>query len=369
MDNLVTSDHFQELFLRNVPFLDVRAELEFEKGHFPTSHNLPILTNEERLAVGICFKEKGQEEAVKLGHSLVEGDLKEQRIKAWCEFATTHNNTHLHCWRGGLRSNFAHQWMKDAGVEIQKIDGGFKALRRVIINQIDDTAIQVPIIRIGGKTGTCKTVLVNSIEFSTDLEGHANHRGSSFGRRVSGVQTQNSFENSLGIDLIKKRALYPNRMLVIEDESRRIGNCIIPNSLLEAMQSSPICIIEMPKDSRIKHITKEYVTDMHQEFLSASPEFGWDLFVDYLTQSLFRVQKRLGPDRYLSIRNLMDKAIERQIIDGDTKEHEGWIENLLTYYYDPMYDYQLSKKSNSIAFRGSYDEVKEWAVIRSKSLE
>ena len=73
-----------------------------------------------------------------MGHSLVKGDLREQRIKAWFKFANSHNNTDLYCWRGGMRSNYAYQWMKEEGVEIQKIDGGFKELRRVLIDEIDD---------------------------------------------------------------------------------------------------------------------------------------------------------------------------------------------------------------------------------------
>tara|TARA_B100001142_G_scaffold305030_1_gene333629 strand:+ start:309 stop:1412 length:1104 start_codon:yes stop_codon:yes gene_type:complete len=360
-DDLITSEHFRDLFIRNVPFLDVRAEAEFDKGHFPTSYNLPILNNEERHAVGSCYKEKGQEAAIRLGNTLVRGTIKEQRINAWCDFAKTHKNTHLYCWRGGMRSSYATQWMKDQGVRIPRIDGGFKALRKFLIEEIATTAMHIPMMLIGGKTGTAKTVLVNSIEFSTDLEGHANHRGSSFGRRVSGVRTQLNFENSLGIDLMKKCDLYPNRILVLEDESRRIGNCTIPSNFLNAMHSSPIGIIEMPMDTRIKHIVKEYVIDMHQEYLEAFPDTGWEMFVDHLTQSLVRVQKRLGPDRYIKIREMLDEALKNQNITRSTNLHDGWVHSLLSDYYDPMYEYQLSKKSHLITFRGTYIEVCEWA--------
>lgn len=364
-NNLVTSEHFHDLFKRDVPFLDIRAKSEFDKGHFPTSHNLPILNDEERKVVGICFKEKGQEAAIKLGHSLVLGDIKEKRIKAWCEFVQLNKNTHLYCWRGGMRSNFANQWMREAGVEIPMIRGGFKSLRSFLIKAIEDASIHVPIVRISGKTGTSKTVLVNAIEFSTDLEGHANHRGSSFGRRVSGVQTQVNFENSLAIDLLKKRDLYPNRTLIIEDESRRIGNCVIPKTFLDAMHSSQIGIIEMPLDIRIEHISQEYVIEMHHDFQELYPESGWELFVEYLTQSLFRVQKRLGTECYLKIRTMMDKALKTQSLTGATSDHVGWIKSLLTDYYDPMYEYQLSKHTKKIVFRGPYDEVLEWAKVQS----
>ena len=293
-DQSVTSEFFRELFINNVPFLDVRSKVEFQKGQFPTSYNFPILNDQEREAVGICFNDKGKEAAIKLGHSLVIGDIRENRIKEWCEFSNSHDNAHLYCWRGGMRSALAQQWMSESGVSISKICGGFKALRRFLIAEIDEAAFKVPMIRIGGKTGTSKTILVNSIKFSTDLEGHANHRGSSFGRRVSGVKTQIDFENSLSIDLIKKCNSSNDKTLFLEDESRRIGNCTIPDTFYESMSNSPISIIEMPLDTRVRHILKEYVIEMYQEFLGSDPVLGWELFVDYLTQSLFRVRKRLG---------------------------------------------------------------------------
>jgi tRNA 2-selenouridine synthase len=366
-NEIITSDRFHDLFVRNVPFIDVRAKSEFDKGHLPTSFNLPILNDEERHAVGACFKNNGQEAAIKLGHTLVNGDIKEKRIDAWCDFAKSHENSYLYCWRGGMRSEYASLWMNENGMKIPRIEGGFKALRNHLINQIENTATHIPMILIGGKTGTSKTILVNSIKFSTDLEGHANHRGSSFGRRISGIQTQIDFENALGIDLIKKRELYPNRKLVLEDESRRIGNCIIPDNFINAMHSSPIGIIEMPMDLRINHIVKEYVIEMYQEHMIAYPENGWEIFVDYLTQSLARVQKKLGPDRYIKIHNLMQKALQETNINSTTNLHDHWVQELLSGYYDPMYEYQLSRKSDLITFRGSYDEVMEWAKDKSIS--
>ena len=364
---LVTVEDFHKLFIDDVPFLDVRAEVEFEKGHFPTSYNIPILNNKEREIVGICYKNKGREAAISLGQSLVKGDLKETRIKAWYDFAQTHHNTHIYCWRGGLRSIYACQWISETGIEVPKIDGGFKALRRHLIEETENAAKQVPMIRIGGKTGTSKTTLINSVEFNTDLEGHANHRGSSFGRRVSGIKTQIDFENSLGIDLIKKRSRFPNRTLVLEDESRRIGDCVIPDKFLNAMNSSPIGIIEMPIDFRVNHIVKEYVVDMYEEFLDSYPENGWDLFVDYLTQSLARVQKRLGYERFIKIKGMMDKALEVKALDRSTNKHDGWVKELIINYYDPMYEYQLEKKKNQIVFKGTYDDVLEWALEKSKT--
>ena len=365
LDHIVRSEEFRDLFLAHTPFLDVRAEVEFAKGGFPTSKNIPILNDDERQLVGTCYKQKGREAAVELGHKLVAGDTKDQRIQAWCDFAKANANTHMYCWRGGMRSNYARQWMHEAGVDVPLIDGGFKALRRILIDTIDRTAAEVPIIRIGGKTGTRKTALVNDIDFSIDLEGHANHRGSSFGYRVSGVPAQIDFENALGIDLLRKRNAFQDRTLIVEDESQSIGPSTIPKDFYDKMRAADVAIVEMPVAVRVQCILREYVIEMTQEFLAAHPDNGWELYVDYLTQSLMRVKRRLGQERYDKISGLMNAALKKQEEQGDTSDHEGWIIELLADYYDPMCEYQLGKQADKIIYRGSYDEVLEWAKERS----
>jgi tRNA 2-selenouridine synthase len=365
-DNTVAANQFRDLFLTDTPFLDVRAEGEFGKGTFPMAVNIPILNNEERAEVGICYKEEGNEAAVELGHRLVSGDIRDRRVQAWCDFAKGHPGTHIYCWRGGMRSNLARQWIREAGIEVPLIEGGFKALRRLMIETIDQAAAEVPLIRIGGKTGTAKTVLINELAAGVDLEGHANHRGSSFGRRVSGVPTQIDFEHALGIDLLRKRQALPGSTLVVEDESRRIGACAVPQDFFDKMASADVGVIEMPLDFRVQRILNEYVIEMTAEFMAAHPDDGWELFVDYLTQSLVRVRKRLGHENFQNISGLMDAALNKQKSADDTSDHEAWITELLARYYDPMCDYQLGKQEGKIAFRGSYDEVLAWADERSR---
>ena len=366
-DYIIPSEQFENLLIVGAPFLDVRAEVEFAKGSFPTSTNIPILRDKERQIVGECYKNNGKEAAIDLAHSLIRGTTKNRRIEAWCEFLRTNPNSHIYCLRGGMRSNYARDWILLSGIDVPLIDGGFKALRRVILNQIMDAAERVPIVRIGGKTGTAKTVLVNSVEFSTDLEGHANHRGSSFGQRVSGVPTQIDFENSLGIDLLRKRQAFPRRTLVVEDEGRRIGSNSIPKDFYDKMHASDIAIIEMPMEFRVQRITNEYVIEMTKEFLDAHPADGWEMFVDYLTQSLFRVRKRLGSENYKLIASMMDYALSQQYKNGDTCGHDAWIVAMLRDYYDPMYAYQLENQLKKIVFQGDYEEVLEWAIEKSFS--
>jgi len=58
---------------------------------------------------------------------------------------------------------------------------------------------------------------------------------------------------------------------------------------------------------------------------------------------------------------LMEQALEQQERTGDTSGHHLWIEALLTDYYDPMYDYQLSQKQGRILVRGGPDEITAYA--------
>lgn len=52
---------YKSIFLNNAPLLDTRAPIEFIQGSFPTASNLPLMNDEERAAVGTCYKNKGQE--------------------------------------------------------------------------------------------------------------------------------------------------------------------------------------------------------------------------------------------------------------------------------------------------------------------
>ena len=64
-------DDFAALLRDDTPLIDTRSPVEFAKGSLPTAINLPLMTDDEREAVGTCYKEQGQEAAVQLGLSLI----------------------------------------------------------------------------------------------------------------------------------------------------------------------------------------------------------------------------------------------------------------------------------------------------------
>ncbi|MFP3458713.1 hypothetical protein R0J89_20910, partial [Psychrobacter sp. SIMBA_152] len=79
-----------ELFINDTPLMDLRAPAEFKKGSFSTAVNQPLMTDNERAKVGTCYKQHGQDAAIALGHELVSGETKQQRVSAWKSFFNTH---------------------------------------------------------------------------------------------------------------------------------------------------------------------------------------------------------------------------------------------------------------------------------------
>ena len=352
---------YQTLLRDGTPLLDVRAPIEFHKGAFPNAHNIPLLEDSERSAVGTAYKRSGQQAAIALGNQLVCGASKEARLDAWATWLKANPDAWLYCFRGGLRSNTVQRWLADAGVHCPLVPGGYKAMRQLLIDTIDNASAKFPLIIIAGPTGSGKTHLLNSLERSLDLEGFAHHRGSAFGRQLGGQPTQINFENSLAIRLLNLQQ-FAGKSLFIEDESQAIGSLSVPFHLHSAMKQAPIALIEEDSDFRTQTILNDYIRDNLKAFEKADPESAFENFAQYLRAALAKIQKRLGGERYEQIKSLMEQALAVQRRDGDTQEHAFWIEKLLTNYYDPMYSYQLSKRRERLIFKGNSDEFLAWAT-------
>ncbi len=353
-----TSDYLS-LFLQDVPMMDVRAPVEFQQGAFPLSVSLPLMNDEERQQVGTCYKQQGQEAAIELGHRLVAGAIKAERVAAWRAFAEAHPEGYLYCFRGGLRSRIAQQWLAEAGIDYPFVTGGYKAMRRFLIDLIDSEAQRRDFVVISGRTGTGKTKVIDRVIEAIDLEGLANHRGSSFGRRVSAQPTQINFENSLAVALLKHRQRTSGRLL-IEDESVSIGSAHIPASLFATMKQSPLVLLDEPMAVRIDTVIEDYVVGLSREYADHYGEHGFERYSEYLLASMDRIRKRLGGALHQQLRALLAEALAAQREDGDIGLHRQWIEALLQRYYDPMYDYQLSTKQQRVVFQGNRQAIVDW---------
>ncbi len=350
-------DDYRSLFLNNTPLLDVRAPVEFNQGAFPFTENIPLMNDQERTDIGIRYKNSGQDEAIKLGHELVQGEIKSERVERWANFFKQHPEGILYCFRGGMRSKISQQWIYEkTGIIYPRVKGGYKAMRRFLIDELETSIQRIEPIILSGRTGIGKTIFLKQIKQQIDLEGLFHHRGSVFGKHVTPQPSQIDIENTLSIELLK-HLNQGNTKIVLEDEGSNIGSRRLPENLVKKMKLSPIILLEASVEERINITFQEYIIESlaeHQSFYGE--EQGFQRWSEQLLNSIDKIQRRLGGLRHKELKILLSNAIQQQT-SGNTGFHKEWIKVLLVEYYDPMYDYQLNKKQERVVFKGNKNDV------------
>ena len=327
--------------------LDVRAPLEVQRGALPYSRFEPILTDSERHQVGIRYKERGQEAAIGLGYELA-GPHLPSRIERWRDISSQ-GPTAAMCWRGGLRSQLALEFMDLP--EVPRVTGGYKAVRQHLMDSLPLELLERRILVLTGLTGAGKTRLLGALEGldleALDLEGLANHRGSAFGN-VGQQPAQASFENALAAEIL----LSPTKTLLLEDESRNIGQLELPPLVWETMRQARGILLEASVQERSQQIFEDYVW-------VETARVGQETLRQNLEANFNKLKKRLGTASVeRGIFMLEDAHKSGAWLEPGT--HQPWIELLLLEYYDPLYRKGLEKSGREIVFRGDFDAVLEY---------
>ncbi|WP_346837626.1 tRNA 2-selenouridine(34) synthase MnmH [Microbulbifer sp. SAOS-129_SWC] len=348
---------YRQLFLNDTPMMDMRAPVEYARGAFPHSENLPLLDDQQRQQVGTEYKRNGQQAAIELGWRLATPEVRAQRLVTWRDFVQRHPDGYLYCFRGGLRSRTAQQMLRDEGIDYPLVEGGYKAMRAFLLEQLDRQCAELPLVVIAGHTGSGKTELIHAATRAIDLEGIAHHRGSSFGRTRRPQPAQIDFENRVSVDLLK--LAQSAGQVFVEDESRLIGRCFLPPVLQQALKRAPRVLVEEPVEARAQRIVRDYVTDALEDFAGEesgpAPALG-----DALRRNLSRIQKRLGGLRYRQLDEQLQAANAELASGGSAEAYIPLVCTLLREYYDGTYDYLMQQREGGVLFRGSHAEVLQW---------
>ena len=338
----------------NLSVIDVRSQGEYEKAHFGKTVNIPILSDLHRHEVGLTYKTEGSEAAKTLGHQLVSGAYKELLIEHWCELIKSHPQQPalIFCWRGGLRSQLAQEWIIQNSIEVFRVDSGYKGLRHEALKTLENPA---PFVILSGMTGSGKTRLIHQLKNFVDLEGLAKHRGSAFGAHVGENQPQQAtFENSLA------QALYQVLdNFVIEDESPNIGRCHLPDSFYARMIPAPMVMVETPVRERALEIFKEYI---QMPLANGRPLRELE---QSFAQNIERIRNKLGGLECDKIKGILTLAFKAEAMaEEDIAAHLDWIERLLSHYYDKLYQHSLSLKSRKTLYQGSWQDCLDFLKSR-----
>ena len=261
---------------KTCPLLDVRSPGEFAQGHIPSAISFPLFSDAERAAVGTVYKQVGKTAALELGLRYVGPKLESFVVNA--RSMAPDGKLMVHCWRGGQRSGSVAWLLRQAGFEVDVLEGGYKAYRQHVLDGLHSTPFNLLIL--GGETGSGKTKILKCLrdigEQIIDLEGLAHHKGSAFGFIGELPQpTVEQFENNLFESLI---TLDPTQRVWVENESHSIGRIYIPEAFWQKMRTAPLVNIKVPDAVRINNLLDDYVLtdpeDLEIAFLKIAKKLG-----------------------------------------------------------------------------------------------
>jgi tRNA 2-selenouridine synthase len=327
---IVKSLPIKEFLLQsnNHVLIDVRAPIEFNKGHLAHAINIPLFEDSERTEIGTLYKQQGKDIAVNRGLEIVSPKMVEfvNSVKK-----ITHTKTvFVYCFRGGMRSNSFAWLMNTSGLNAQILEGGYKAYRNYVLNYFN---IPKKLILLGGNTGSGKTEVLKKLALlnyqTVDLEKLAHHKGSAFGSINEEKQNpQQVFENNLMHTFLQFNQELP---FILEDESQSIGYNKIPHELWLQMKKATIIKLNIPFEARVKKLVKDYSTTDTEALKSC---------VIKISQQLGTLNTKLCLD-YLDEGNLIDVA------------------RLSLHYYDKAYNYTYGKKTEQNIIHIESDTIDE----------
>ncbi len=305
--------------------LDARSEGEYALDHLPGAENWPSLNDEERIKVGTLYKQVSPFEAQKIGAALVAANISRhilahvmEKPKSWKPL--------VYCWRGGKRSNSLALILGQIGFHVTLIEGGYKAFRSALVQDIPKRVEPLQWRVLCGPTGSGKTRLLQALASQgaqvLDLEAIASHRASVLGIIPGHPQpTQKAFETQLWNALCR---FDPKRPVYVEAESKKVGNLTLPNSLMDAMRQSPCVRLDLSLPHRVQLLMEDY-----------------DYFVK--DPSLFG-------ERLERLTDLKGRAV---VEDWKSRAHDGQtaevVAELLQKHYDPGYESSTSRNFSQYA--------------------
>jgi tRNA 2-selenouridine synthase len=293
--------------------IDARSEDEFSDDHLPMAVNWPSLSNAQRITVGTMYKQLGAFDAHKHGAALVAANIS-RHIHNHVLPLPKNWQPLIYCWRGGKRSGSLATVLSQIGFKIHVLEGGYKAFRVAMLQEILRIAPTMKFQVVSGPTGSGKTRLLQALRLEgaqvLDLEELAQHRSSVLGHIPGQPQPSQKRFDTLVWQFLSQ--CDPERVVFVESESRKVGNLSVPEPLILAMRNSHCFELSLSMTERVALLLEDYL------FFVEDPE----LFC-FRLDALTAIRGKVTVERW-----------KTQVLLG---QFEEVVHDLLQLHYDPTY--------------------------------
>ena len=324
----------EALKLEDAQLIDARSPKEYEEDHLEGAVNIPLLDNDERHEIGTIYKQISRDLAIEKGLTYYA-----KKIPTIFKTIEPFKNKKLviYCARGGMRSGIIASLLDSIGLEVYQIEGGYKLFRHWILDQYQNITINPEVYILYGLTCTGKTELLKRLPNVIDLEALAQHRGSLYGAIGLTPNSQKRFENLL---LQKLKELNDKPFILLEGESRKVGNSQIPEVLWEKMKNGKKILIKRSLELRCQAMVDEYFIN---------PKIVEE--IKSITKELRRVISNENKEKIIELVEKKQFAEAARI--------------LFVEYYDPLYEHELNKMNfELIVDNKNFDEAAK--IIKDK---
>ena len=330
----------EALKLKNTIFIDVRTEKEYKDDHILNAYNMPLFNNDEYCEVGTIYKKEGKHQAIDKGFDFVSPKLKDM-YKVAKELSSEYEHIVIYCSRGGMRSSSVANLLISIGIDLYKLEGGYKSYRNYVLDYLNSIMTKKEFIVLHGLTGVGKTELLvelnkNNIDI-IDLENMAKNSGSTFGFITYNEKppSQKNFETKIFEALFFSKSDY----IFIESESKRVGHVLVPNEIYEGIvRDGYHILIECDMQDRVKRLCKDYIYDRDEENIEG------------LKKCINTFRKRMG-----------NKTVDEFLNLINNRSYEELIERYLVSYYDPLYTHSIEqyKYNDIIKYKDINDTIRK----------